>query len=201
MLLSLFLLLGGVFFRWTIQAQPHFWPWHACLNQALHERSSPQSERADAYSLTRRNYQEILEPLILGINCQAENQVQKCLWRARFSMTGPFLFQGKSNSKDLAVCFHYFMHFSDVMIEHSNTECSNSCCLLQELMGGPGWMQAVRRCADMWCRVGKWKMRFPCFSGVWLVMRSQWQTSKHYCVLCVSWYTLHCQKQRGRELR
>lgn len=94
MLLSLFFpccLVG--FFRWTIQAQPHFWPWHACPSQALYEKSDPQSERADAYSLARRNYQERLEPLILGINCQAENQTERCPWRARFSMAAAFLFQ------------------------------------------------------------------------------------------------------------
>lgn len=90
------------FFRWTIQAQPHFWPWHACLNQALHERNDLQSERVDAYSLTRRNYQERLQPLILGINCRTENQTQKCSWRAWLSMTAAFLFQTTARTLQFA---------------------------------------------------------------------------------------------------
>lgn len=67
------------------------------------------------------------------------------------------------NSEDLAVrgFFHCFMHFSDVMIEHSIAECSKSCCL-QELMGGFGWFQTIRRCRALWWKDRKWKIRLPC---------------------------------------
>ena len=188
-----------VFFRRTIQAQPHFWPWHACLNQALHERSDPQSERADAYSLTRRNYQERLEPLILGINCRAENRVQKCSWRARLSMTGAFLFQ--TTARTLLFAFIILCIFLMLWLNTATLSALTAAAFLQELMGGSGWMQAIRRCAICDGRLGSGKWGFPCLSGVWLVTGSQRQTSKHSCVLCVSWCALCCEKQRGRELR
>lgn len=74
----------------------------------------------------------------------------------------------------------------------------------QEMLGDSGRMQAVKRCSGFWWRVGKWKMRFPNLSEVFLVMRShKLPSSKNmehknssigFCVPC--W-----ERQHGRQLR
>lgn len=148
------------FFKWTVEAQPHFWLRHACLNQAFKARSDPRSEREDAYSLTRGNYQERLEPLILGINCQAENQIQKCLWGTWLSMTAAFLFQ--TTGRTLQFTFFILCIFLMLWLNTAAPRALIVADLLQELVGGSGVMEAIRRCAALWWRAGKWKMRFPC---------------------------------------
>lgn len=185
------------FFRWTIQAQSHFWPWHACLSQALHERSDPQSVREDAYSLTRRNYQERPEPLVLGINGQAENWIQKCSRSAWLCMTATFLFQTIVRTLQFGFFFIVLCIFLMLWL---NT------ALLSALRAAAfrSWWEALLDFRPLGgaelCdgRIGSGKLGcLACFLG-WLVTGSQQQTPKHSCV---AWCGLYCEKQHCRELR
>lgn len=136
-----------LFFRWKIQVHPHFWPWHACLNQALLERSDPQSERTDAYSLARRNYQERLEPLIPWINCQA----WKKGYKNAYGKHG-FPWQGLSfseNGEDLLFAF-INSHTSLMLSLNTSMLRALTAAFLQMLMGCSGWTQAIGRCIALW---------------------------------------------------